>query len=44
MSCLGHRVSGLGSWGRFPYGVEHVLRQNGIETGRGFDAVLRGGI
>ena len=28
------------TWARFPYGVEHVLRTNGFDTSRGFDAVM----
>ncbi|KAJ1447947.1 hypothetical protein M885DRAFT_171698 [Pelagophyceae sp. CCMP2097] len=31
-------------WARFPYGVEYVLRQNGLKTFKGFDAVLLGNI
>ncbi|CAJ1359680.1 unnamed protein product [Effrenium voratum] len=31
-------------WGRFPYGVEHVLRKNGLAANQGFDAVLVGNI
>jgi len=31
-------------WGRFPYGVEYVLRRQGIELHQGIDAVLYGNI
>lgn len=30
------------TWARFPYGVEYVLRSNGFDTSRGFDAVMLG--
>lgn len=32
------------SWARFPYGVSHVLLQNGFDLNTGFDAVLYGNI
>ena len=32
------------SWARFPYGVDHVLRREGLALKRGFDAVLYGNI
>src|SRR5205085_9865812 len=32
------------SWGRFPFGVDFVLRRAGIPTPRGFDAVVHGNI
>ena len=28
------------SWARFPYGVDHVLRREGLKLTRGFDAIL----
>lgn len=32
------------TWARFPYGVDHVLHQNGFPTSTGFDAVVVGNI
>ena len=32
------------TWGRFPWGVEHTLRQHGITLSRGLDVVLHGNI
>jgi galactokinase len=32
------------TWARFPYGVDYVLRREGFELTRGFDAVLYGNI
>jgi len=32
------------SWARFPYGVDYILRREGLTTGQGFDAVLWGNI
>eukprot|EP00927_Polykrikos_kofoidii_P071937 TRINITY_DN68115_c0_g1_i1.p1 TRINITY_DN68115_c0_g1~~TRINITY_DN68115_c0_g1_i1.p1 ORF type:complete len:485 (-),score=96.53 TRINITY_DN68115_c0_g1_i1:72-1526(-) len=32
------------TWARFPQGVEHVLRSNGFDTSKGFDAVIVGNI
>jgi len=32
------------TWGRFPFGVDHILRREGIEAARGFDAVVYGDI
>jgi len=32
------------SWARFPYGVVHILRKEGFDVSRGFDAVLYGNI
>jgi galactokinase len=32
------------TWARFPYGVDHILRQNGIALKHGFDAVIHGNI
>jgi galactokinase len=32
------------SWARFPYGVDHSLRQDGFKLQHGFDAVLYGNI
>jgi galactokinase len=32
------------SWGRFPFGVDHVLRSEGITLSRGVDIVLYGNI
>jgi galactokinase len=32
------------TWGRFPYGVDYVLRREGIALGKGMDAVLYGNI
>lgn len=32
------------SWGRFPFGVDHVLQRGGYPIERGFDAVLYGNI
>lgn len=32
------------SWGRFPYGVDTILRRDGLATSQGFDAVLLGNI
>ena len=32
------------TWGRFPYGVDHVLRREGIALSQGVDVVLHGNI
>jgi len=32
------------TWGRFPYGVDHVLRREGFELSRGIDGVIYGNI
>ena len=32
------------SWARFPYGVDHILRREGMRPAKGFDAVLWGNI
>jgi len=32
------------TWGRFPFGVDHVLRREGIALGNGIDVVLFGNI
>jgi len=32
------------SWARFPYGVDHVLRREGLRPEKGFDAVIIGNI
>ena len=32
------------TWGRFPYGVDHVLRREGVALSRGVDVVLHGNI
>jgi len=32
------------SWHRFPYGVAHILRQNGFKLGKGFDGIIYGNI
>lgn len=32
------------TWARFPYGVDHILRQNGLPASVGFDAVIVGNI
>jgi len=32
------------TWGRFPYGVDHVLRREGIALSQGIDVVLYGNI
>lgn len=32
------------TWARFPYGVDHVLRKNGLPVSVGFDAVVIGNI
>jgi galactokinase len=32
------------SWARFPFGVDHVLRREGLSLKRGFDAVVYGNI
>ena len=32
------------TWARFPYGVDHIMRREGVRLERGFDAVLFGNI
>ena len=32
------------TWGRFPYGVDHVLRREGFDLSRGIDGVIYGNI
>jgi len=32
------------SWGRFPYGVDYILKREGFELTKGFDAVIYGNI
>jgi len=32
------------TWGRFPYGVDHILRREGLQLKQGIDAVLYGNI
>jgi len=32
------------SWARFPYGVDYILRREGLELTKGFDAVIYGNI
>ena len=32
------------SWGRFAFGAEYILRQNGFKLSKGFDAILYGNI
>ena len=32
------------SWARFPFGVEYILRREGVKLSKGFDAVLYGNI
>jgi len=32
------------TWGRFPFGVDHVLRREGFVLSRGFDGVIHGNI
>jgi len=33
-----------GTWGRFPFGVDDVLRRDGVNLSTGFDAVVHGNI